>query len=76
MRIHFGDAGFHPRSRRRLQLHDLRCGSAVDRINREGAGVAQDDPREIPMKLTKVLGLAAVGALLSFGPAMVMTDFR
>jgi len=26
--------------------------------------------------LTKVLGLAAVGALLSFGPAMVMTDFR
>jgi hypothetical protein len=53
---------FNPHSRHLSRLCDLSCGDAKNKPH--GAGVTSDDPREIQMNVTKVLGLAAVGAML------------
>jgi hypothetical protein len=62
-RIHVMGAGIQLTFTSFASGPDLRCGEASDRIG--GAGVKSDEPQwRISMNITKVLGLAAVGALL------------
>jgi hypothetical protein len=64
IRIHLRGAVIHPTFTSLASACDCVASMRLGRREPFGAGVTSVDPRRLHMQVTKVLGLAAVGALL------------
>jgi hypothetical protein len=64
IRIHLRGAVIHTTFTSLTSICDLRRDDTAYAISTFGAGAISENPRRIHMQVTKVLGLAAVGALL------------